>query len=144
MNLAELELLAICPEAALVLACIAGPACTKPPSGGAPSAQSGDASPFASPAIAVKTHDCASVERDYDAVVEAPSATSCAADGDCGCYQGGVSKRHGCGGIANKTAIRTAQTLAAEMSAASCGGGISCAAWTCSPRCESGLCVNSR
>jgi hypothetical protein len=126
--------------AALTLVALSAAACTKaqPPSGGTPSGDSPSVS-----AMARTPRDCASIQRDFDDAVDAPSALACSADTDCGCYPGGVSQKHGCGGIANKTAVRAAEMLAAEMSAAGCHTGIACAAWSCTPRCKGGRCVNS-
>jgi len=95
--------------------------------------------PADAPAAARK---CDDVQADFDRAVTAATALDCATDADCGCYPGGVSPRHGCGGVVNRATVAKAEALKAEMHTVTCVISIACAAWSCQPACVAGHCTN--
>jgi hypothetical protein len=74
---------------------------------------------------------------DFDAIVERGGA--CATDADCRCYPGGISPKHGCGGVTDAKSAAELEAIAKKQGPTE---GIDCAAWMCAPICERGRCIN--
>jgi hypothetical protein len=83
---------------------------------------------------------CAAIVAKYDGLVATGGA--CAADGDCACFNGGVSPKTPCGGVSDHTSAANLDQLRAEYTSAHCSGKINCAAWACAPKCNAGHCEN--
>lgn len=79
----------------------------------------------------------------FESALSTPSAGSCAQDTDCKCYPGGVSKTHGCGGVTDTATSEKLASIAADYLKDGCQSGIDCAAWMCTPSCQSGKCTNT-
>ena len=77
----------------------------------------------------------------YDAVAE-KLPLDCHTDADCGCFNGGVSAKRGCGGVAGASSAAELESLRKEFSKLGCESGVNCAAWMCAPRCRGGKCEN--
>lgn len=117
----------------LALVPILSAACTKEPSRTTPLSDSG--SP-ASPKM-----DCDAYASAFNDVLGRTSG-ACAAAADCKCFPGGVSTKHGCGGITDKATAENLESLAKGFRTAGCPSSIACAAWRCQPVCRGGRCGN--
>jgi hypothetical protein len=78
----------------------------------------------------------------FDDALAAASAGTCASDADCKCFPGGVSAKHGCGGVTDAKTSERLTKLASEFEDAGCHAGVACAAWMCTPSCQAGKCTN--
>lgn len=78
----------------------------------------------------------------FDDALAASAAGTCSTDADCKCFPGGVSEKHGCGGVTDGKTAATLDDLAKSHRDAKCKSGIACAAWVCSPSCQAGKCTN--
>ncbi len=85
------------------------------------------------------THPCVVKAVNYDQAIESGS-TACQTDADCGCYQGGIGDKSGCGGVLNKESVKKLDAIAKEFHEMDCKISRHCAAWACQPRCEAGAC----
>jgi hypothetical protein len=85
-------------------------------------------------------HPCASIVASYDALVSAGGA--CATNGDCACFNGGVSPKSACGGITDHATAAKLETLRMDYEHDACDA-LMCAAWTCNPKCAAGKCANT-
>ncbi|MBI2897183.1 MAG: hypothetical protein HYY06_26740 [Deltaproteobacteria bacterium] len=81
---------------------------------------------------------CAGVQSRF-ADTLARAAGTCAAAGDCGCYNP-VAPGTGCGGVTDRATSQELAGIEAEFHAQGCEWPIQCAAWTCDPRCVEGRC----
>lgn len=75
----------------------------------------------------------------YDQAI-ASGSTSCKSDADCGCYQGGIGEKSGCGGVLNKESVKKLDAIAKEFHDMHCKISRNCAAWKCRPHCQAGAC----
>jgi hypothetical protein len=78
----------------------------------------------------------------FEQALASPTAGTCAVDTDCKCFPGGVSKKHGCGGISDTKTSATLMSIATEYQKAGCKSGIDCAARVCMPACREGKCTD--
>jgi hypothetical protein len=124
----------------LSIACVLPIGCTKEPVKNNPAPVPSASASATSP----QQSDCAGYQAAYNDEL-ARSANACNKDADCTCYNGGITKEHGCGGITDKTTAAKIEAIAKEAKAHNCGSGIQCAAWSCMPICsKSGKCENQR
>jgi hypothetical protein len=79
----------------------------------------------------------------FEQALAASSAGTCAADTDCRCFPGGVSQKHGCGGVTDSKTSEKLASIAGDYMKDGCKSGIDCAAWMCTPSCQSGKCTNA-
>jgi hypothetical protein len=86
------------------------------------------------------THPCVVKAVNYDQAIESGS-TACKTDADCGCYQGGIGDKSGCGGVLNRASVKKLDDIAKEFHDMKCKITQDCAAWACRPHCEAGACV---
>lgn len=84
---------------------------------------------------------CAPMIAEVTEILESGS-TDCTETSDCGCYNGGMGPRSGCGGVANQATLDRLAPLAARFQASDCPT-VDCAAWRCTPACEVGHCRNT-
>jgi hypothetical protein len=71
----------------------------------------------------------------------AAGTRKCAADQDCACFRGGVSKKDPCGGITDAKTNARVEALAKEWTAAGCKSeNVMCPAMVCEPKCNAGTC----
>ena len=89
---------------------------------------------------AAPASSCASVVASYDGLVA--SGGACASDGDCECFQGGVSPKSACGGVTDRATAAKLETLRADYEHGACDA-LSCAGWVCTPACRAGKCVSA-
>jgi hypothetical protein len=85
------------------------------------------------------THPCVVTAAQYENAIE-KGKTDCKADSDCGCYQGGISRKSGCGGVLNKESLKELTRIATEFRKDRCEDSQECAAWACQPKCVNGQC----
>ncbi len=111
-----------------------------------PAATSGGAAkPAAKPARASDptpdpiTHPCVVLAAQYGNAID-KGETNCATDADCGCYQGGIGRKSGCGGVLNKASVAELAKIAKEFRNDGCKLTQNCAAWACQPKCDNGTC----
>lgn len=83
---------------------------------------------------------CADQRAAWDAALDRASY-ACKNDNDCACYNGGISERSGCGGVAAAASAAELERLRAEYQKSCTPGGLDCAPGECKPRCEQGRCV---
>jgi hypothetical protein len=86
---------------------------------------------------------CGDLIAEYASILDASSGT-CATDADCGCYQGGVGPRAGCGGVTDRTSTTRLDALLERYRNAGCNYTQLCGPWACNPRCNAGRCENAR
>lgn len=86
---------------------------------------------------------CSDRVKTFEEALAAPGAGNCSTDADCKCFRGGVSEKHGCGGITDAKTNDALVSIAKDYDGAQCKSGINCAAWSCSPSCQSGKCTNA-
>ena len=85
------------------------------------------------------THPCVVSAAQYTNAIE-KGKTDCKTDSDCGCYQGGLGRRSGCGGVLNKESLVELSRIEAEFRKDGCKHTQQCAPWACQPKCENGHC----
>ncbi len=85
------------------------------------------------------THPCAVSAAQYGIAID-KGETNCTTDADCGCYQGGIGRKSGCGGVLNKDSVAKLAKIAKEFHADGCKLTQQCAAWACQPKCDNGTC----
>ncbi len=64
---------------------------------------------------------------------------TCQADGDCGCYPGGM-EGSGCGGVTSKKSVAVLSGIVDQFRKHGCKLPLNCAAWQCRPSCVDGQC----
>ena len=83
-----------------------------------------------------------------DALTERWSTTlahapgTCTTAADCACFNGGIEKAHGCGGVTDRATAEALEQVRADFAKAQCKSGIDCGAWACAPKCAAGRCTN--
>ena len=90
----------------------------------------------------VQTPSCDERVETFEAALSSSSAGTCTTDADCRCYPGGVSKKHGCGGISDAKTTEKLVSIANDYRNAGCKSGIDCAASMCLPSCKAGRCTD--
>lgn len=78
----------------------------------------------------------------FEETLSASAAGTCSTDADCKCFPGGVSKKHGCGGITDVKTGEKLVSIASDYMKAGCKSGIDCAAMVCMPACREGRCTD--
>ena len=92
------------------------------------------------PAGAESLDDCDDVVSRVREVLGAlPS--SCAADGDCTCYPGGIDGVTDCGGVSDLPTAARIGVFTQDFSRLRCDGSVSCAPRQCLAACVAGRCV---
>jgi hypothetical protein len=79
----------------------------------------------------------------FEQALASSGAGTCTTDTDCRCFPGGVSQKHGCGGVTDTKTTEKLTSVANDYLAAGCTSGIDCAAWMCTPSCQGGKCTNA-
>ncbi|MBK7584717.1 MAG: hypothetical protein IPI67_31585 [Myxococcales bacterium] len=85
------------------------------------------------------THPCVVSAAQYEKAID-EGKTDCKTDADCGCYQGGVGRKSGCGGVLNQQSLVPLSRIAKEFHDRGCKHTQQCAAWACQPKCDQGHC----
>lgn len=86
---------------------------------------------------------CESLASRYDQVLDTMTV-SCETDADRGCYKA-MSKKSGCGGIADTTTADALNSLEKDFREAGCSPWpVRCAPVKCGPVCEKGISVNGK
>ena len=85
------------------------------------------------------THPCVVAAAQYTAAIRKGSDV-CSVDADCGCYQGGIGEKSGCGGVLNEKSVAELDAIARRFHDMKCDTTVDCAAWACTPRCLEGHC----
>jgi hypothetical protein len=86
---------------------------------------------------------CAGLIAEYGARIDRASKT-CTVDTDCGCYQGGIGPKSGCGGIADSVTTADLDAIHKRYFDAGCDHTHQCGPWVCEPVCNQGTCENRR
>ncbi|MEZ4225119.1 MAG: hypothetical protein R3B13_29475 [Polyangiaceae bacterium] len=86
------------------------------------------------------THPCVVHAAKYAAALD-QGKTDCQTDADCGCYQGGIGRRSGCGGVLNLESLKTLAPSSKAFHDDGCRHTQNCAPWACMPKCRAGTCV---
>ena len=97
--------------------------------------ESGPPSPSSTPG-------CTEREAAFEATLASSNAGTCSTDNDCKCFPGGVSKKHGCGGVTDTASAEKLASIAADYLKDGCKSGIDCAATMCLPSCQNGRCTD--
>lgn len=92
------------------------------------------------PPKTAKLGRCERIIADYARVLERAPLT-CVKDADCGCYNGGVGPRAGCGGVAERATLSRLDALWKKFRAAGCRYTQHCGPWQCRPLCRRGKCA---
>jgi len=90
----------------------------------------------------VQTPSCGEREDAFEEALASANAGTCTTDADCRCFPGGVSKKHGCGGISDAKTTEKLVSIANDYRNAGCKSGIDCAASMCLPSCKAGRCTD--
>lgn len=84
--------------------------------------------------------ECDAKVDEVDRIADAPA--TCTTDAECGCFSGGVSSKHGCGGVTTRDRAQQIEAIAKDFRKSGCKSRVDCAAWMCLPICEKGVCAN--